>query len=140
MLSGLRTLDLRRGLLISELSYRTRAGIAITGNELRLVSQADRAVGLQLLRFSLDRDDIDIRLEASFGMAGLGMEPLRLEPDIIVAACNEAWHFLIGDPDRFIFKQLGAPATAAQLFSCANSMTNNCGGNMRRIGALSPIA
>ena len=82
MLSGLRTLDLRRGLLLSELSYRTRAGIAITGNELRLVSQADRAVGLQLLRFSLDRDGIDVGLEASFGMAGLGMEPLLLEPDI----------------------------------------------------------
>ena len=60
MLSGLRTLDLRRGLLLSELSYRTQAGIAITGNELRLVSQADRAVGLQLLRFSLDRDGIDV--------------------------------------------------------------------------------
>jgi Glycosyl hydrolase family 65, N-terminal domain len=82
MLSGLRTLDLWRGLLLSELSYRTRAGIAITGNELRLVSQADRAVGLQLLRFSLDRDGIDVGLEASFGMAGLGMEPLLLEPDI----------------------------------------------------------
>jgi trehalose/maltose hydrolase-like predicted phosphorylase len=82
MLSGLRTLDLRRGLLLSELSYRTRAGIAITGTELRLVSQADRAVGLQLLRFSLDRDGIDVRLEASFGMAGLGMEPLRLEADV----------------------------------------------------------
>src|SRR6185437_5806169 len=44
LLTGLRTLDLRRGLLLSELSYRTRAGITITGNELRLVSQADRSV------------------------------------------------------------------------------------------------
>ena len=32
LLSGLHTLDLRRGLLLSELSYRTRAGIAVTGN------------------------------------------------------------------------------------------------------------
>jgi hypothetical protein len=39
-------------------------------------------VWLQLLRFSLDRDGIDVGLEASFGMAGLGMEPLLLEPDI----------------------------------------------------------
>ena len=43
---------------------------------------ADRAVGLQLLRFSLDRDGVDVKLEASFAMAGLGMEPTRLEPDI----------------------------------------------------------
>jgi hypothetical protein len=82
LLTGLRTLDLRRGLLLSELSYRTRADITITGNELRLVSQADRSAGLQLLRFSLDRDGIDVRLEASFGMAGLGMEPTLLVPDI----------------------------------------------------------
>ena len=79
MLSGLRKLDLRRGLLVSELSYRAQAGIAITGNELRLVSLADRAMGLQLLRFSLDRDGIDVRLEANFGMAGMGMEPLQLD-------------------------------------------------------------
>jgi hypothetical protein len=46
------------------------------------VSQADRAVALQLLRFSLDRDGIDVMLEMSFGMAGLGMEPLRLEPGL----------------------------------------------------------
>jgi hypothetical protein len=66
-------------LLLSELTYRTPAGITITGTELRLVSMADRAVGLQLMRFSLDRDNIDVRLEAHFAMAGLGMEPLRLE-------------------------------------------------------------
>lgn len=82
LLSGVRTLDMRRGMLLSELTYRTHAGITITGDELRLVSQADRAIGLQLLRFSLDRDNIDVMLEASFGMAGLGMEPQRLERDL----------------------------------------------------------
>jgi trehalose/maltose hydrolase-like predicted phosphorylase len=49
---------------------------------LRLLSLADRAVGLQLVWLSLDRDDVDVRLEASFAMAGLGMEPMRLEPDL----------------------------------------------------------
>jgi hypothetical protein len=63
----------RRGILLSELIRRT-------STELRLVSLADGAVGLQL--FSLDRDGIDARLEASFSMAGLSMEPLRLEPDL----------------------------------------------------------
>ena len=53
-----------------------------TGRELRLLSLADRAAGLQLLQFSLDRDGVDVRLEASFAMAGLGMEPVRLEQDL----------------------------------------------------------
>lgn len=75
LIVGRRTLDMRRGMLLAELVHRTSAGITITGSELRLVSLADRAVALQLLRFSFDRDEIDVRLEASFGMAGLGMEP-----------------------------------------------------------------
>jgi hypothetical protein len=40
------------------------------GDELRLLSTADRAAGLQLM-FSLDRDGVDVTLEASFAMAGL---------------------------------------------------------------------
>src|SRR5262249_39262439 len=43
---------------------------------------ADRAAGLQFLQLALDRDGIDVRLEASFAMAGLGMEPVRLEQDL----------------------------------------------------------
>jgi trehalose/maltose hydrolase-like predicted phosphorylase len=82
LIEGLRTLDMRRGMLLAELIYRTKSGITISGSELRLVSLADRAVALQLLRFSLDRDGIDVMLEASFGMAGLGMEPMRLEHDL----------------------------------------------------------
>ena len=77
-----RHLDLRRGLLLSHWRHRTPAGITIDGGELRLLSQADRAVGLQALWLSLDRDGIEVRLEASFAMAGLGMEPVRLDPDL----------------------------------------------------------
>ena len=82
ILSSVRKLDLRRGVLLSELTYRTRTGITVTGGELRLVSLADRAVGLQVAWFSLDRDGVDVKLEAHFAMAGLGMEPLRLERDL----------------------------------------------------------
>ena len=81
-LSSVRQLDLRRGVLLSDLSYRAHAGITISGGELRLVSLADRAAGLQLLRFSLDRDGIDVTLEANFAMAGIGMEPLQLDRDV----------------------------------------------------------
>jgi trehalose/maltose hydrolase-like predicted phosphorylase len=85
-LAGVRMLDLRRGVLLSELTHRSPDGIIVTGRELRLASLADRALGLQLLRFSLDRSGVDVKLEASFGMAGLGMEPARLDPDL------GAWH------------------------------------------------
>src|SRR3974390_18488 len=82
VLLGTRTLDMRRGVLLSSWTHRPPAGITATGEELRLLSQADRAVGLQLLQFSLDRDGVDVRLEASFALAGLGMEPTLLEQDL----------------------------------------------------------
>jgi trehalose/maltose hydrolase-like predicted phosphorylase len=82
LLLGTRKLDLRRGLLLSAWTHRTPAGITATGRELRLLSLADRATGLQFLQFSLDRDGVDVRLQASFAMAGLGMEPMRLEQDL----------------------------------------------------------
>jgi hypothetical protein len=82
VLHGTRTLDMRRGMLLSAWTHRTPAGITATGHELRLLSLADRAAGLQLLRLTLDRDGVGVRLDASFAMAGLGMEPTRLEPDV----------------------------------------------------------
>lgn len=82
MLRGLRRLDMRRGVLLSEWTHRTPAGITATGHELRLLSLADRAAGLQVQRVVLDRDGVDVRLEASFGLAGLGMEPIRLENEV----------------------------------------------------------
>src|SRR5271163_654720 len=81
-LASVRQLDMRRGILVSDLSYRAHAGITISSSELRLVSLADRAMALQLLRFSLDRDGIDVMLEANFAMAGMGMEPLQLDRDV----------------------------------------------------------
>jgi trehalose/maltose hydrolase-like predicted phosphorylase len=82
VIAGTRQLDLRRGLLVSAWTHRTPAGITATGRELRLLSLADRAVGLQLLRIELDRDGVDVKFEASFALSGLGMEPIRLEQDI----------------------------------------------------------
>jgi trehalose/maltose hydrolase-like predicted phosphorylase len=79
---GIRRLDLRRGLFLSSWTHRTPSGITFEGRELRLLSLADRAAGLQLLLFSLDRDGVDVLVEATFAMAGLGMEPIRLEQDL----------------------------------------------------------
>ncbi|KQQ18827.1 kojibiose phosphorylase [Methylobacterium sp. Leaf122] len=82
ILHGMRRLDMRRGVLLSEWTHRTPAQVTAKGHELRLLSLADRSVGLQLQQIVLDRDDIDVRLEASFGLAGVGMEPVRLENDL----------------------------------------------------------
>jgi trehalose/maltose hydrolase-like predicted phosphorylase len=81
-LTSVRQLDLRRGLHLGGTSYRAHAGITLTGGELRLVSLADRARALQLGWFSLDRDGVDVMLEADFAMAGLGMEPIQLDRDV----------------------------------------------------------
>lgn len=82
VLLGTRKLDMRRGLLLSGWTHRTPAGITATGWEMRLLSLGDRAAGLQLLRLSIDRDGVDVGFEASFALAGLGMEPIRLEQDL----------------------------------------------------------
>jgi trehalose/maltose hydrolase-like predicted phosphorylase len=79
---GTRKLDLRRGLLLSASTHRTPSAITASGQGLCLLSLSERATGLQLLRAELDRDGVDVRLEAVFAMAGLGMEPVRLEQDL----------------------------------------------------------
>jgi trehalose/maltose hydrolase-like predicted phosphorylase len=79
---GMRELDMRRGVLLSSWTHRSPAGITVEGRELRLLSLADRAVGLQLMWLSLDQDGVDVRIEASFALAGLGMEPMRLDDDL----------------------------------------------------------
>ena len=81
-MSASRMLDMRRGVLLSSWAHRTPAGILVEGQGLRLLSLADRATGMQLYRFWLDRDGVEVMLDASFAMAGLGMEPILLEQDI----------------------------------------------------------
>ena len=81
-LHATRLLDMRRGVLLSSWAHRTPAGILVEGKSLRLLSLADRATGLQLYWLRLDRDGVGVMLDASFAMAGLGMEPVLLEQDI----------------------------------------------------------
>ena len=82
LLTGVRRLDMRRGELLSNWTHRTPAGVTVTGGELRLLSQADRAAALQFLRFAVDRDGVEVNLEATFELSGLGMEPTRLDQDL----------------------------------------------------------
>ncbi len=77
-----RTLDMRRGVLIDDWSQRMPAGTTVRVRTLRLVSLADRAIGLQLLHIEVDGPPSEVTLEASFEGAGFGMATLRQDQDL----------------------------------------------------------
>src|SRR5258708_8528602 len=77
-----RTLDMRRGLLLADWRPRTPSAAAVHLRTLRLVSLADRAIGLQLLQLEIGGKATEVALEASFEAAGLGMQTLLLEQDL----------------------------------------------------------
>lgn len=85
-----RTLDMRRGTLLASWQQRTPAGVIADVRTLRLVSLADRALGLQVCRLELDRDGIEVTLEAVFEAAGLGMEPVRAEEELGIWRTTES--------------------------------------------------
>jgi len=82
ILQHTRTLDLRRGLLLADWRQRTPAGAVVRVQTLRLVSLADRAVGLQLLQLEIDGKPCEVTLEATFEAAGLGMATLCQQQDL----------------------------------------------------------
>ncbi len=76
-----RTLDMRRGLLLTESLLANVPGVVIRLMVLRLVSQSDRAVGLQLSRAVVEEGDIDVTLEASFEGVECGLVAEALDQD-----------------------------------------------------------
>src|SRR6185436_6476781 len=82
VLRSARQLDMKRGLLASGWTHRTRAGIVASGREVRLLSQAERSLGMQFFQFAIDRDGVDIEVEASFALLAAGMEPSKLDADV----------------------------------------------------------
>ena len=83
LLDHRRTLDMRRGLLLGEWRHRNRAGHTVHVQTLRLVSLAERALGLQLMQLSVDRP-AEISLEALMEGAGSGLDAVRMEPRLAV--------------------------------------------------------
>jgi trehalose/maltose hydrolase-like predicted phosphorylase len=79
-----RTLDMRRGVLHFVWEQRDAAGLGVRTRTLRLVSVADRAIGLQLLRFELDQGGVEVTLRALFEGAGQGLEALQIGRDLCV--------------------------------------------------------
>jgi trehalose/maltose hydrolase-like predicted phosphorylase/beta-phosphoglucomutase-like phosphatase (HAD superfamily) len=82
VLRSSRQLDMRRGLLASGWMHQTPAGIVASGREVRLLSQAERSIGLQFLQFLIDRDGVEIEVEASVSLLSSGMEPAKLDADL----------------------------------------------------------
>ena len=75
-----RTLDMKRGMLLSAWHQSNLPAVAMRLQMLRLVSQADRAIGLQLILLEIDEGDVELTLEASIGGTDCGLIPERLEP------------------------------------------------------------
>lgn len=82
LLEHRRSLDFRRGLLLTDWRQRTAGGAMVRVQTLRLVSQADRATGLQLLLLELDGGTPEITLDASFDLAVTGLEQLRISDSL----------------------------------------------------------
>jgi trehalose/maltose hydrolase-like predicted phosphorylase len=81
-LSHRRILDMRRGALLTDWRQRDPSGVTVHARTLRLVSLAERAIGLQLLRLEVEEGQVELTVEALFEGAGLGLEPVRLEHDL----------------------------------------------------------
>ena len=83
LLDHRRTLDMRRGLLLIDWRHRDAAGRIAHVRSMRLVSLADRAIGLQVVELSVDQP-ADITVEALMEDAGSGLEAVRVEPDLAI--------------------------------------------------------
>lgn len=84
LLEHRRTLDMRRGLLLTQWRQQHPSGRVLRVRTLRLVSQADRALALQLLHLEIDGSAASVRLEASFEDIGSALERVSSTPELAV--------------------------------------------------------
>lgn len=77
-----RTLDLRRGTLLTGGSLVGMPGLAIHLRVLRLVSLDERAIGLQLIQLEVEEGAFDITFEAAFDGLNFGLKADQLEQDV----------------------------------------------------------
>lgn len=78
------TLDLRRGLLLSDGRQSVGPAIGLRLRTLRLVSLRERAIGLQLVHIEAAAGEVDIDLEAFSDGVSLTLAPEHLEADLVV--------------------------------------------------------
>jgi trehalose/maltose hydrolase-like predicted phosphorylase/beta-phosphoglucomutase-like phosphatase (HAD superfamily) len=82
MLSHTRILDMRRGVMLTEWRQRDPGGIVVKVSTLRLVSLADRALGLQLVCLEVEERSADVAVDARFDGVSAGLDPVHLEQDL----------------------------------------------------------
>jgi trehalose/maltose hydrolase-like predicted phosphorylase len=76
------TLDMRRGVLLTETRLADHPAIAVRARTLRLVALRERAIGLHLVHLEIEEGEIELTLEASFEGLGLGLVPERVGNDL----------------------------------------------------------
>ncbi len=84
LLAHSRTLDLKRGVLVSEWHQRDPKGRVMRLRALRMVSMADRQLGLQMLQLTIDGEQAEVTLDAAFEVANSALELRAREPDLTV--------------------------------------------------------
>ncbi len=88
LLTHHRVLDVRRGHLLVEWQQQTEAGHLVQVRALRMVSQAERALGLHVLELKIDGRPVDVTLEALIETTGSALEVERLDPDLALWRTN----------------------------------------------------
>jgi trehalose/maltose hydrolase-like predicted phosphorylase len=77
-----RVLDMRRGVMLTTWRQRDPSGVVLTVRTLRLVSMADRPVGLQLVRLEMEQGSAAVTIEARFDEMLAGLDQVRLEQNL----------------------------------------------------------
>jgi len=78
------TLDMRRGLVLTDWRRTGGAAGGVRLRSLRLASLAQRAIGLQLIQLEIEDAEIEVTLEARVEGVNLGLVAERLEQDLDV--------------------------------------------------------
>ncbi|HSC93665.1 MAG TPA: HAD-IA family hydrolase [Burkholderiales bacterium] len=79
-----RTLEMRRGLLITDWHQRQPDGRLVRLRTLRLVSLADRAVALQLMELFVDGPPAEVTLDSLFEVGSTGLEIVSVHPELAI--------------------------------------------------------
>ncbi len=83
LLGHRRTLDLRRGILLTDWDQRDPMGRTMRLRSLRLVSLANRGLGLHLAEIDVDQP-VEITVDAWLELLGAGLEPVRAAKHLAV--------------------------------------------------------
>jgi trehalose/maltose hydrolase-like predicted phosphorylase len=85
-----RTLDLCRGVLLTDWDHRDREGRVLRTRSLRLVSLADRALGLQVVWFTVEERGAEVTVDAALEIANSGLELVSITPEVALWQTTES--------------------------------------------------